>query len=142
MRLFHIHVSNKNPSRSRGMPDPDLYEFARATMMARMIIRFICLVGVPDAEDRNVLNALIDGPSGLDFCLLTRPLSAPWLNVQTTPSSVLLSEIVVMTFDTYFLNAQQSDTNCEPVLTPSLCQTKTTQTSSLGLFTKKHLLVV
>jgi len=55
----------------------------------------------------NVLNALIDGPFGLDFCLLTHPLSAPWLDMQTTPSS----EIVAMSFDTYVMNAQQSDTN-------------------------------
>src|SRR6218665_3449311 len=36
--------------------------------------------------------------------------------------------------------AQRSDTNCVPVLTHSLCQTRTTKTSYLGLFIK-HLLV-
>src|SRR6218665_2513270 len=52
-------------------------------------------------------------------------LSAPWLNVKTTPSSMLLSEIVAMSFDTYVLD-----------LTHSLYQTRTTETSSLGLFIK------
>src|SRR6218665_884962 len=84
----------------------------------------------------NVLNALINGPFWLDFCLVTRPLSAPWLNVQTTPSSVLLSKIIAISFYTYIMNAQQSDTTCVPVLTHSLYQTKTTETSSLGLFIK------
>jgi len=87
------------------MLDPAVHEVARATMMARMIYPSPAWWGYLTVEDQEHLERSNQRAICAGFLPFDAPLSVPWLNVQMTPSSVLLSEIVVLSFDTYVKNA-------------------------------------